>query len=536
MFSSVRPIRRLQRCGILLPIFLSSLNGCGAPQGRENADSNPLPTSQASMNSPAEPSGSGDETIEDIRLFCGSCHAVPRPDSFPKAMWYEEIRRGFNFYYESGRTDLKPPLQAKVVAYFRDQAPETLLLTEQKHSPESSNKFVPMEVQLQTSEPVAISFIDWQQNAGGSLELRLSDMRTGSIIKVPEVAQQSSATMSPMPGGSFWFNAGVSAHPAAVRQMDLDSNGVADLLVTDLGSYLPEDHDRGKLVWIPDVLGATRKEPVSLWKGIGRVADVQPFDVDGDGGQDLAVAEFGWHKTGSVTLLKQVSTVGEPPRHEPMTLDNRPGAIHVIPHDVDGDGRTDLVALISQEHEQVMAYLNKPSGFQKQVLYAAPDPSWGSSGIQVVDLDRDGDSDIVYTNGDSFDSKIAKPYHGVWWLENKGGLRYTAHHIAEMPGIHRALAADFDNDGDLDLAAAAMLPLSTIEGLNPAELQAVVWLEQKDNLQFTRHVIEQGPPTYAAMNVNDFNGDGKIDIAVGMFNVTEAKSSTVAKVFWNQAK
>jgi hypothetical protein len=40
---------------------------------------------------------------------------------------------------------------------------------------------------------------------------------------------------------------------------------------------------------------------------------------------------------------------------------------------------------------------------------------FGLTGIQLVDLDRDGNIDILLTNGDSFDDQYAKPSHGVQW-------------------------------------------------------------------------------------------------------------------------
>lgn len=519
-----------RRPGMALAVVLLLASGCGEPKSSNETAKTGSSTDQVVTLDDA------DQKVASIKTFCGNCHAMPMPESFPKAMWYEEVRRGFNFYYESGRTDLKPPAQTDVVDYFRSRAPETLTLKEHQDASPSPVQFVRTELMLKTPEPVAVSFIDWRADSNGSGDFWLSDMKSGSILHVANVGQFFSTEEGSTSAGAIHLDATVSAHPAAVRHIDLDANGEMDLLVTDLGSFLPEDHRRGQLVWVSDGAGSSAKPPVVLWKGIGRIADVQPIDVDGDGGIDLAVAEFGWHKTGSVTLLKNVSSAGEPPRFDVMPLDNRPGAIHVIPFDLDNDNRLDIISIISQEHEQVVAYLNKPTGFEKQVLYAAPDPSWGSSGIQLVDLDKDGDSDIIYTNGDSFDSKLAKPYHGVSWLENTGELKFTPHHIASLPGIHRALAADFDGDGDLDIAAAAMLPTTTIEGLSENQWDAVVWLEQTTDRQFVRHVLERGAPNYAAMTVGDFNNDGRPDLAVGMFEATLKDVSTIAKIYWNVPK
>ncbi|MFN9035730.1 MAG: hypothetical protein ACK5YO_05520, partial [Planctomyces sp.] len=63
-----------------------------------------------------------------MRTFCGGCHALPSPQSFPRDDWYHEVQRGFDFYYQSGRRDLQPPVQADVVRWYQSQAPEQLQL------------------------------------------------------------------------------------------------------------------------------------------------------------------------------------------------------------------------------------------------------------------------------------------------------------------------------------------------------------------------------------------------------------------------
>ena len=45
------------------------------------------------------------------------------------------------------------------------------------------------------------------------------------------------------------------------------------------------------------------------------------------------------------------------------TIDPRTGAIHIIPVDLNRDGRMDFVALLAQEHETVVAYLNRGRDF-----------------------------------------------------------------------------------------------------------------------------------------------------------------------------
>ena len=44
--------------------------------------------------------------------------------------------------------------------------------------------------------------------------------------------------------------------------------------------------------------------------------------------------------------------------------------------------------------------------------------------MTLVDMDRDGDPDILYANGDAFEyaPPNSRPWQGVQWLENRGDL------------------------------------------------------------------------------------------------------------------
>ena len=109
----------------------------------------------------------------------------------------------------------------------------------------------------------------------------------------------------------------------------------------------------------------------------------------------------------------------------------------------------------------MLAYINKGAGdfsFEQKVIYAAPHPNWGSSGIQLVDLDKDGDLDVLLTHGDTFDDGIVKPYHGIQWLENTGDLsRSWSTRSRRCRECIAREAADLDGDGDLDIVACALL-------------------------------------------------------------------------------
>jgi FG-GAP-like repeat len=193
----------------------------------------------------------------------------------------------------------------------------------------------------------------------------------------------------------------------------------------------------------------------------------------------------------------------------------------------------DFVALLAQEHETVLAYINTGGfSFERRVIYAAPHPNWGSSGIQLADLDGDGDRDVLLAHGDTFDDFIVKPYHGIQWLENRGDYPYVEHTLAAMPGVHGMRAADLDKDGDLDIVAGALLAGGS--DLDEVRLPALVWLEQVRPGVFARHTIGMGFPRHAALDVGDIDGDGDPDLAVGYFFTSAKPSDAWVDVWINQ--
>ncbi len=193
--------------------------------------------------------------------------------------------------------------------------------------------------------------------------------------------------------------------------------------------------------------------------------------------------------------------------------DSRHGAIHLQVIDLNNDKRPDFLGLLGQEHETVVAYLNQADGtFHQETIFAAPNPTYGSTGMEMVDLDNDHDLDVLLSNGDILDRPyLLKPYHGVQWLENEGTFPYKHHQLAAMYGVARAVAADFDNDGDQDVVAVSCLPSLLFPQREQLQLPSVILLEQTAKSQFVTHVLEAASCDHFSCDAGDWDNDGHVD-------------------------
>jgi len=300
--------------------------------------------------------------------------------------------------------------------------------------------------------------------------------------------------------------------PAHAQVVDIDKDGDQDVLVASLG-FLHPNNARIGAVLVLDNDGHQHFTVRTLVDKVARVADARAADLDGDGDLDVSVAGFGYDD-GETSWLENAGGW----RFTMHVLQRLSGGINAVPADVDGDGRQDILTLVSQEWEEIWAFANDGGGrFTPRLVWGSTNPDFGSSWISVVDLDRDRDPDILYANGDAFEyaPPNSRPWQGIQWLENRGNLMFEFHRIVDFQGGTSPEAADLDGDGDLDVLFVA----SNSDWDNPKS-PSLVWLENDGKMRFTMHGIGTAPTHLLTVAIGDLNGTGGPDAVTGGMHIS----------------
>jgi hypothetical protein len=472
----------------------------------------PTAMQQANTNQSSNKSGK-----ELAQIYCGNCHKYPEPSLLDKATWTKELLPNMG-----ARLGIKTPnydplksingldkmmIEAeniypnmplinqedwqKIIAFYQNEAPDSLKLVETKIPILPLKGFDIRSLNQPNFPPlVTLTKIDEENKALfiGTLEGKLSVFST----KNKELMVQNT----------------YNGYSPTVSIMQPENN---QLLVLNIGTIHPNEQQEGSVLQI----NKTTKQSVSLFNMLKRPVCFASSD---NGKSDMLICEYGYQK-GQLSYYKKVNKTWRGD-----LVSDTAGAIKALPYDFNKDGLNDFAVLMAQGDEHINIYYAQKNGsLQPQQVLQFP-PVYGSSDMQLIDFNKDGWVDILYTNGDNEDfSSILKPYHGVRVFLNDGKGNFKEGVFYPMNGAFQARAADFDLDGDMDIVISSFFPKNKA---NPES--HFLYLEQTQPNQFTPHTFPQAAQgRWMTMDVGDADGDGDADILLGSFVITLAGNSNV---------
>lgn len=439
---------------------------------------------------------------------CASCHQLPSPEQLDKQTWASYIlpRMGYmlgmglsdsveRVLYEPGlggdkvRASGLFPKEAmlgesewqEIKDYFISKAPERLPLPSLAPLQDSLTGFEVHIPQTRLSPPSS-TLVQVAKDGG----IFLGDAHTKSLLK---------------------FNSDYDLERAAQLKEGLvhliEEKGY--LYLTLMGSFSPTDDDKGMFLFLPKV---DEQEPEVVIPSLGRPVHTALADLNGDSAKDILISEFGkW--TGELVWWKNGGAKGL----EKHVLKAKPGATKTHILDSNGDEKLDVLALFAQGDEGVFLFENSGNdNFKEKKLISFP-PSYGLSSMEVLDWNGDGAMDLLICSGDNADyPALVKPYHGIYLFLNDGQFNFFQKWFYALPGAYGTQVRDFDQDGDLDIAAISFFP--DFEAEKP---RSFVYLENDGTDTFHSATFSGASQMgrWIVMDAGDIDQDGDEDIVLG---------------------
>lgn len=320
--------------------------------------------------------------------------------------------------------------------------------------------------------------------------------------------------------------------PVHVEVADMEADGDLDVLVSVMGYVFPNNDRIGQAVVLEND-GHQQFTPHVVLDRTSRVTDLRAADLNGDGQLDLVAAQFGYDQ-GEVRWLERIG----PWEFRPHVLLGLSGAINVGVADFTSDGRPDVVALISQQWEEVHLFENQGAGrFAGRRIWGSTNEDYGSSGLSVADLNADGRPDILYTNGDGFGPAAVpgpRPWHGVQWFENLGNGLFRYHRIGDLPGAYSPIAVDLDQDGAMDVLASSAY--ADWDPKQPLPV-ALMWYRNDGHQQFSPRILAYTPKDLISIAAGVFDPGGPPAIVSGSFHIAITPPDRTGRIqLWRRSR
>lgn len=250
------------------------------------------------------------------------------------------------------------------------------------------------------------------------------------------------------------------------------------------------------------------REPLIVYAGSNQGPAVAVADLNRDGRDDFFIC--GAKRQASALYLQQADGIFEPAQEALFEADALREDTAPLFFDADGDGYTDLlVASGGNEFQngeplQPRLYLNKNGQLQPPVtLLEGIFPN--ASGIDTLDIDRDGDTDLLITADAVPGSFGETPRHYLLTNDGTGQFHDATEQVIpallNFGAVSGVTWADLDGDGAPELAVAG--PWSAVAVFKQTGGK---WERVKGN------GLDQTEGWWNALKAADLDGDGDLDL------------------------
>lgn len=434
--------------------------------------------------------------------YCSSCHLPVSPELLDKETWKTRVLPAMakqldlevwqnSAYYQNERSAISYGDWMAIAAYYDSLAPARL---------EPVNREAPLSR-------------DWSLFKLKKPKPNPGQIATTTLIAIDE-SKQILYTSDSETGNLHQWNSNqkcISSIPLSSPAVHMDLSAGQHAAITCIGEMKALDTPSGHVL----LSDPSAKSLVSIASNLRRPIQTVSADFNKDGLTDYVSCSFG-HNKGGLYLLQQ-----KPDKSfQTIPIREVAGATQSITGDFNADGWMDIMTLFANGDEGIWLFTNnKKGGFETKNILRFP-PVYGSSSFQLVDMNKDGKPDIVYTAGDNSDySRILKPYHGVYIFTNTGDMDFKETYFHPINGATKVMAADFDMDGDIDLATIAFF--ADLKN-NPDE--GFIYFQNNSSSQnktagFVPHAVPVSKyGRWICMDVKDMDGDGDPDVALGNYS------------------